>query len=428
MAAIALSLRDVATNPLGHPGGRFLLAQAQALLAGTLEAALAPALQLERQAFGPAVLAASPPLAERADQEGFPSAARLLGFLRAATTLSTRAGALAQRLSGLLPDAAAAPYRAPVFLDATPSSAGGTPQENIGRLLLADTRHQARSGINQFTLRVGAAQEYALSVVLDQRDTNRDVLRKVAAAINDAQPGVRAEVQEASAGRAVVVRLRIAALRPGVAQRFELQDRVGDVVAYTGAAEVRTPPSDEQTGGTASFTAVPAPAPSRLSAETRAAVLDLARQVVAALNESVGHAEGIPLRADLALRLRDAAKSTPSLAAAGLTASTDGRLQLEDFVLERALAADATMPAAVAGLRQLATRLAQIGRELTAQPPLALVEPPAHDGGVGTAPLAPTSVAPVASLVQSYRLAQQRAEFSLAAALRSGGLVINRPV
>jgi hypothetical protein len=428
MAAIALSIGDIPTNPLGRPGGGLLLTQAQALLASTLEAVLAPAARQEHRLFASALLAASTTLAERASQAGLPAAKSLLGFLRAAPALAGRADELAERLAGILPTTAAEPSVAPVFLQAISSSAGGTPQENVGRVLLADARHQAQSGLSQFTLRVGAAQDYVLNIILDPRDTNRDVLRKVAAAINRAQPDVRAEVQEASAGGAGAVRLRITALRPGVAQQFELRDRVGNVVAYTRANDVRTPPSDAQTGGVASITAVAAPSPTPLSAETRATAVGLVRQVVETFNELIGQAEGMPLREDLMRGLIGAAaEGVAPLATAGLALMADGRLRLEDFVLEAALTDRARMPAAIAGLQGLAARLAQAARAALAEPPLALVEPPERVDDRGMAPPMPTPMAPVASLLRSYRLAQQRVDLPLVTALRFGGLIVNLP-
>jgi hypothetical protein len=152
------------------------------------------------------------------------------------------------------------------------------------------------------------------------------------------------------------------------------------------------------------------------------------RQVVETFNELIGQAEGMPLREDLMRGLIGAAaEGVAPLATAGLALMADGRLRLEDFVLEAALTDRARMPAAIAGLQGLAARLAQAARAALAEPPLALVEPPERVDDRGMAPPVPTPMAPVASLLRSYRLAQQRVDLPLVTALRFGGLIVNLP-
>lgn len=424
MATIALSVRDVATSPLGRPAGTSLLAQAQTLIANTLQSALGPAAQHERLIFPTAVLAASPRLAEQARRAGSETAKGLLGFLRAATGLQTRAGELSARLAGILPAPAAQPAGTALFLSTTRSSAGGTPQRNVGRALLADVRHQARSGIAQFTLRVDTRQEYALAVTVRPEDTHRDLLAKAASAINDAQPDIRATVEEASAGGAAVARLRLDAHRPGEANRFALSDRVGDLVAYTRADSVRTPGSDEQTGGETRDDPVAPPTLERLSDERQSEVLALVRQTIEALNAAVGNALAIPLRPDLALELAGAAdEAVTPLASIGVGLTADGQFVVDESTLARALSAEGTATATVGALERFASRLGRSAGRLAAQPPVALVQPAPAPTGPGL--LAPTPAAPVSSLLRSYLVAQRQVEPLTLAGLPLGGLLVN---
>lgn len=423
MATIALSIRDVPSNPFGRPASGALLPQAQALIANVLQRSLGPAARHERLLFDTGVLAASSRLAQRAGQAGSVTAQGLLDFLRATSSLQSSAGELSAQLAGIRPTAE--PSGSALFLASTRSSAGGTPQENVGRALLGDVRHQARSGISQFVLRVDTQQEYALRAIVRPDDTNRQVLQKIASAINAAQPDVRAVVEEASAGGAAVVRLRLEAQRPGVANRFALADRVGDLVAYTRAARVGTAASDVQTGGETRNDPVAPPVLDGLSAERQSAVLALVRQTAEALNEAVGSAAAIPLRAELALELARAANEAAApLADAGLTLAADGRLLVDEATLARALSSEATAATTVGALERFASRLGSAARTLAQQSPAALVQSPPVSSAPG--PLAPTAMAPVRSLVRSYQLAQQQLEpLTAAGPLPLGGLLLN---
>ncbi|MBI4505307.1 MAG: hypothetical protein HY691_07210 [Chloroflexi bacterium] len=424
MATIALSVRDVSTNPSGRLAGTSLLAQAQTLVANALQSALGPAEQHERLLFPSAVLAASPRLAEQARRAGSETAKGLLGFLRAATGLQSRAGELSARLAGILPAPTAQPAGTALFLASTRSSAGGTPQKNVGGALLADVRHQARSGIAQFTLRVDTRQEYALAVTVRAEDKNRDLLAKAASAINDAQPDVRATVEEASAGGAAVARLRLDARQPGEANRFALSDRVGDLVAYTRADRVRTPASDEQTGGETRDDPVAPPTLERLSDERQSEVLALVRQTLEALNEAVGNALAIPLRPEMALELAGAVdEAVTPLASAGVGLSAGGQFVVDESTLARALSAEGSAAATVGALERFASLLDRSAGTLAAQPPVALVEPTPEPTGPG--PLAPSPTAPVSSLLRSYQVAQRQVEPLALAGLPLGGLLVN---
>lgn len=116
-------------------------------------------------------------------------------------------------------------------------------QENRGTELDSDATSSVTAGTNTFRLAVGG-RTHDIAVEIEDTDTNRAVLEKMAAAINAAGAGVTAAVEDDDAAGAS--RIRLTAGITGSTGAFTLADTGGNAVAATGAGAVETEAADAE--------------------------------------------------------------------------------------------------------------------------------------------------------------------------------------
>ena len=110
-------------------------------------------------------------------------------------------------------------------------------QENTGLELDEDAAGAVDTGTNTFAVTVGG-EEHDLSVMVEEGDTNEEVLQKIATAINNADIGVSAAVTDGS--EEGTVNLTVTADETGAASAFTIADVSGNAVTATGAGDVST--------------------------------------------------------------------------------------------------------------------------------------------------------------------------------------------
>lgn len=426
MASVALSLATLPSDPLGSTRAVMLLAQARGLAALALNRALGPAAQLEGRLFATLVEAAAPGISARTRQQAQQTATGLAGLLRAATAVQTAGGGLQAALAGMLLGPEAPEVARALFSTTTTGTTQGSPLLDAGGGFAADVRHQAQRGINTFTLAVGT-QRFELHVTLEPQETNRDVLAKIAGAINSTGAALKATVQEARSADVSVVRLLIEADEPDTANTVSLLDTVGNAIAYARAGGAQAPPSTEQTGATTGQAVTEIQVPGGLSAEGRQEAISLAREAAAAYDEVLAQAAGMPVRpAVSAVLAATAMEAASTLVSAGVTATADGLLQIDEARLEEALATPETAPATVSALSAFGFLLGAAAGALSEQPVSELLQPATlADLASEAGPLVPTARAPVTSLLRRYQPAQPVVDMlGLVGPLR-GGLLVN---
>ncbi len=108
-------------------------------------------------------------------------------------------------------------------------------QVNTGLDLDHDAASVVGTGTNTFTVTIGG-QDHELEVIVSEGDTNEEVLRKIALAINGANLGINAGIGDG--GEAGTRNLTVTAMDTGASSAFTISDVSGNAVSATGVGTV----------------------------------------------------------------------------------------------------------------------------------------------------------------------------------------------